>query len=52
MAQNIKFGDVDVQKPSLNFKKFGGLIPLVVIVLLALSGVGYFTIISGWGVVQ
>ena len=35
MAQNIKFGDVDVQIPSLNFKKFGGLIPLLVIILLA-----------------
>ena len=37
MAQNIKFGDVDVQIPSLNFKKFSGLIPLLVIILLALS---------------
>ena len=37
MAQNIKFGDMDVQIPSLNFKKFGGLVPLLVIILIALS---------------
>ena len=30
MAQKIKFGDVDIQIPSINFKKFGGLIPLLV----------------------
>ena len=24
MAQNIKFGDLDIQIPSLNFKKYGG----------------------------
>ena len=35
MAQNIKFGDVDVQIPSFNFKKFGGLIPLIIILFLA-----------------
>ena len=35
MAQNIKFGDVDVQIPSFNFQKFGGLIPLLLILFLA-----------------
>ena len=35
MAQNIKFGDMDVQIPSFNFKKFGGLIPLIIILFLA-----------------
>jgi len=35
MAQNIKFGDVDIQIPSINFKKFGGLIPLIIILFLA-----------------
>ena len=35
MAQNIKFGDIDVQIPSFNFKKFGGLIPLIIIIFLA-----------------
>ena len=35
MAQNIKFGDVDIQIPSLDFKKFGGLIPVIIILVLA-----------------
>ena len=35
MAQKIKIGDVDIQIPSINFKKFGGLIPLIIILFLA-----------------
>ena len=37
MAQNIKFGDVDVQIPSINFKKIGALVPLAIIIILALT---------------
>ena len=37
MAQNIKFGDIDLQIPSFDFKKFGGLIPLIIIVILAFN---------------
>ena len=39
MAQNIKFGDTDIQLPSLNFKKLGGLIPILFIIFLASSRV-------------
>ncbi len=35
MAQNIKFGDLDLEVPSFDFKKFGGILPLIVIVFLA-----------------
>ena len=35
MAQNIKFGDVDIQIPSINFKKWGGLVPIAIIIILA-----------------
>ena len=35
MAQNIKIGDMDVQIPSFDFKKFGGILPIIIIVLLA-----------------
>ena len=35
MAQNIKFGDIDVQLPNFEFKKFGSLIVLIAFVILA-----------------
>ena len=35
MAQNIKFGDVDIQIPQFEFKKFGGLFIIIPIILLA-----------------
>ena len=35
MAQNIKFGDVDLQIPSFDFKKIGGLIPVIIILIVA-----------------
>ena len=35
MANKIKFGDVDIEIPSFDFKKFGGLIPLILIVIIA-----------------
>ena len=35
MAQNIKFGDLDLQIPSFNFNKFGRLIPIIIIIILA-----------------
>ena len=35
MAQNIKFGDMDVQIPSFDFNKFGRFIPIIIILLLA-----------------
>jgi len=34
MANNIKFGDVDIQIPSFEIKKFGGLIALVVAAII------------------
>jgi len=34
MAQNIKFGDVDVKIPSINFDKFGRIIPIIIILIL------------------
>ena len=34
MAQNIKFGDVDVQIPSFDFKKIGRFIPIIIILIL------------------
>jgi len=37
MAQNIKFGDIDVQIPSFDFKKFAVLLPLIIIVILAFN---------------
>ena len=38
MANNIKFGDVDIQIPSFEFKKFGGLIVVIIVaVILFLS---------------
>ena len=35
MAQNIKFGDMDIQIPSFDFNKFGRFIPIIIILLLA-----------------
>ena len=34
MANKIKFGDIDVEIPSFEFKKFGGLIALIVTVVV------------------
>ena len=34
MAQNIKFGDVDVQIPPIDFNKFGRFIPIIIILIL------------------
>ena len=35
MSQNIKFGDVDVEIPSFDFNKFGKILPIIIIVILA-----------------
>ena len=35
MAQNIKFGDLDIQIPSFDFNKFGKFIPIIIILILA-----------------
>ena len=35
MAQNIKFGDLDLEIPSFNFNKFGRFIPIIIIIILA-----------------
>jgi len=35
MAQNIKFGDLDLQIPSFDFNKFGKFIPIIIILVLA-----------------
>ena len=37
MAQNIKLGDIDLQLPSFDSKKIWGLLPLIIIILLALG---------------
>ena len=38
MANNIKFGDVDIQIPTIEFKKIGGLIVVIIVaVILFLS---------------
>ena len=34
MANNIKFGDIDIQIPSFEFKKIGGLITVIVAVII------------------
>ena len=34
MANNIKFGDVDIQIPSFEFKKFGGLIAVIIAAII------------------
>ena len=34
MANNIKFGDIDIQIPSFEFKKFGGLIGAIIIAII------------------
>ena len=39
MANNIKFGDIDVQLPSFDFKKFRGLIALIIVAII-----GFFSI--------
>ena len=39
MANKIKFGDIDIQIPSFEFKKFGGLIVVIVIAII-----GFFSI--------
>ena len=39
MANNIKFGDIDIQIPSFEFKKFGGLIALIVFAIILFSSV-------------
>ena len=39
MANKIKFGDVDIQIPSFEFKKFGGLIVVIVIAII-----GFFSV--------
>ena len=35
MAQNIKFGDMDIQIPPFDFNKFGKFIPIIIILILA-----------------
>ncbi|SVD39771.1 uncharacterized protein METZ01_LOCUS392625, partial [marine metagenome] len=35
MAQNIKFGDLDLQIPSFDFNKIGRFIPIIIILILA-----------------
>ena len=37
MANNIKFGDVDIQIPSFEFKKFGGLIAIIIVAIIVFS---------------
>ena len=37
MTQNIKFGDVDIQIPSFNFKKIGWVLPLAIIIIIAFT---------------
>ena len=37
MAQNIKFGDVDIQIPSFNSKKIVMFLPIIIIVILAFT---------------
>ena len=37
MANNIKFGDIDIQIPSFEFKKFGGLIAIIIVVIIVFS---------------
>ena len=39
MANNIKFGDVDIQIPSFEIKKFGGVLALIVTVIILFSSV-------------
>ena len=39
MANNIKFGDVDIQIPSFEFKKFGGLFALIITVIIVFFSV-------------
>ena len=34
MANNIKFGDIDIQIPSFEFKKFGGLIGVIIVAII------------------
>ena len=33
MAQNVKFGDVDVEIPSFDFNKIGKFLPFIIIVV-------------------
>ena len=39
MANNIKFGDVDIQIPSFDFKKFSGLIVAIIVVVVLFASV-------------
>ena len=39
MANNIKFGDIDIQIPSFEFKKFGGLIGVIVVAIIVFFSV-------------
>ena len=39
MANNIKFGDLDIQIPSFEFKKLGGLFSLIIIAVIVFSSV-------------
>ena len=45
MANNIKIGDVDIQIPSFEFKKFGGLIG-VILVAFSTNSVKWTWIVS------
>ena len=42
MAQNIKFGDVNVEIPSFDFNKFGRFIPIILILIL--SAFSFYTV--------
>ena len=39
MAQKIKFGDMDIEVPSFEFKNFGSLIAIVIVVVLLFSSI-------------
>ena len=39
MANNIKFGDVDIQIPSFEFKKFGSLFVIIIAAILVFFSV-------------
>ena len=42
MAQNIKFGDLDVELPNVNFNKFGKFLPIIILIFL--SSLSFYTV--------
>ena len=48
MAQKVKFGDLDLEVPSFDFKKLGGILPIIII--LFLGSMSFYTVDANFSI--